>query len=116
MLGLAVNTVARQLKRAGFHRLAELEPVPVVERYEYANPGDLLHLDIKKLGRFWRPGHRVTGNRQQNSGGAGWEFVHVAIDDAFRVAFRMSVAPALAEPCFRPCATTAGWAFASGGS
>jgi len=87
MLGLAVSTVARHLKRAGFHRLAELEPAPAVERYEYANPGDLLHLDIKKLGRFWKPGHRVTGDRQQNSVGAGWEFVHVAIDDASRLAF-----------------------------
>lgn len=87
MLGLAASTVARHLKRAGFHRLAELEPAPAVERYEYANPCDLLHLDIKKLGRFWKPGHRVTGDRQQNSGGAGWEFVHVAIDDASRLAF-----------------------------
>ncbi|MBV2131754.1 IS481 family transposase, partial [Pseudomonas sp. MAP12] len=87
MLGLAVSTVARRLKQAGFNRLAELEPAPVVVRYEYATPGDLLHLDIKKLGRFWKPGHRVTGDRQQNSGGAGWEFVHVAIDDASRLAF-----------------------------
>ncbi|MNP05564.1 IS2 transposase TnpB [compost metagenome] len=87
LLGLAVSTIARHLKQAGFHRLAELEPAPPVERYEYANPGDLLHLDIKKLGRFWKPGHRVTGDRQQNSGGAGWEFVHVAIDDASRLAF-----------------------------
>ncbi|QTS87328.1 IS481 family transposase [Ectopseudomonas khazarica] len=87
ILGLAVSTVARRLKQAGFHRLAELEPAPVVVRYEYANPGDLLHLDIKKLGRFWKPGHRVTGDRQQCSDGAGWEFMHVAIDDAPRLAF-----------------------------
>ncbi|MFY1020703.1 IS481 family transposase [Ectopseudomonas khazarica] len=87
ILGLAVSTVARRLKQAGFHRLAELEPAPVVVRYEYANPGDLLHLDIKKFGRFWKPGHRVTGDRQQCSDGAGWEFMHVAIDDASRLAF-----------------------------
>ena len=87
ILGLAVSTVARRLKQAGFHRLAELEPAPAVVRYEYANPGDLLHLDIKKLGRFWKPGHRVTGDRQQCSDGAGWEFMHVAIDDASRLAF-----------------------------
>ena len=87
LLGVAVSTVARRLKQAGFHRLAELEPAPVVVRYEYPNAGDLLHLDIKKLGRFWRPGHRVTGNRQQGCDGAGWEFVHVAIDDASRLAF-----------------------------
>ena len=86
-LGLAVSTVARRLRKAGLHRLAELEPAPPVVRYEYAKPGDLLHLDIKKLGRFRKPGHRVTGDRQQNSHGAGWEFVHVAIDDASRIAF-----------------------------
>lgn len=86
-LGVAVSTVARRLKHAGFHRLAELEPAPVIVRYEYPNAGDLLHLDIKKLGRFWRPGHRVTGDRLQGSDGAGWEFVHVAIDDASRLAF-----------------------------
>ncbi len=62
ILGLAVSTVARRLKQAGFHRLAELEPTAVA-RYEYAKPGDLLHLDIKRLGRFWKPGHRITGDR-----------------------------------------------------
>uniref|UniRef100_UPI00119EAE94 IS481 family transposase n=1 Tax=Pseudomonas oryzihabitans TaxID=47885 RepID=UPI00119EAE94 len=87
LLGVAVSTVARRLKQAGFHRLAELEPAPVVVRYEYPKAGDLLHLDIKKLGRFWRPGHRVTGDRQQACDGAGWEFAHVAIDDASRLAF-----------------------------
>lgn len=86
-LGLAVSTVARRLRQAGLNRLAELEPAPPVVRYEYPTPGDLLHLDIKKLGRFRKPGHRVTGDRQQNSNGAGWEFVHVAIDDASRIAF-----------------------------
>jgi hypothetical protein len=79
--------MARRLRKLGLHRLTELEPAPPVLRYEYAKPGDLLHLDIKKLGRFRQPGHRVTGNRQQNSDGAGWEFVQVAIDDASRIAF-----------------------------
>lgn len=86
-LAVAASTVGRLVKRAGFHRLAELEPARPTHRYEYPAPGDLLHLDIKKLGRFWRPGHRVTGERQHASDGAGWEFVHVAIDDASRVAF-----------------------------
>jgi transposase InsO family protein len=86
-VAVAVSTIARRLRQAGFHRLAELEPAPPVVRYEYPTPGDLLHLDIKKLGRFWRPGHRATGDRQQNSNGAGWEYVHVAIDDASRIAF-----------------------------
>lgn len=86
-LAVAASTVGRLVKRAGLHRLAELEPAPPSNRYEYPSPGDLLHLDIKKLGRFWRPGHRVTGDRQGASDGAGWEFVHVAIDDNSRVAF-----------------------------
>ena len=85
-LQLAASTVGRLLRRAGLNRLSELEPRPVPRRYEYATPGDMLHLDIKKLGRFWRPGHRVTGDRQRASDGAGWDFVHVAIDDASRVA------------------------------
>ena len=86
-LAVAASTVGRLVKRAGLHRLAELEPARPANRYEYPAPGDLLHLDIKKLGRFWRPGHRVTGDRQHASEGAGWEFVHIAIDDASRVAF-----------------------------
>ncbi len=68
------------------NRLANLEPAPPVQRYEHEKPGDLLHLDIKKLGRFHRPGHRVTGDRRQDSPGAGWEYAHVAVDDHSRVA------------------------------
>jgi len=86
-LGIGLSTVARQLKRAGLNRLAALEPVTPVIRYEYSHPGGLLHLDIKKLGRFHRAGHRVTGDRRHASYGAGWDYVHVAIDDASRVAF-----------------------------
>lgn len=81
------STVARLLRRAGLNRLCTLEPAKPVVRYEYDQPGGLLHLDIKKLGRFRRPGHRVTQDRQTSSRGAGWEYVHVAIDDASRVAF-----------------------------
>ena len=86
-LGVAPSTTARLLRRAGLHRLAELEPARPDNRFEHPSPGDLLHLDIKKLGRFWRPGHRVTGDRTRVSDGAGWEFVHLAIDDHSRVAF-----------------------------
>lgn len=86
-LPVGMSTIARLARRAGLHRLAELEPARPHNRYEYAQPGDLLHLDIKKLGRFWRPGHRVTGDRQGASDGAGWEYVHIAIDDHSRVAF-----------------------------
>lgn len=86
-LDIPPSTTARLLRRAGLHRLSELEPAPPQNRFEYPNPGDLLHLDIKKLGRFWRPGHRVTGDRAAASDGAGWDFVHLAIDDHSRVAF-----------------------------
>jgi transposase InsO family protein len=86
-LPVAPSTIARLLRRAGLHRLADLEPAAPENRYEYAQPGQLLHLDIKKLARFRQPGHRVTGNRQVNSDGIGWEYVHLAIDDHSRVAF-----------------------------
>ena len=86
-LPVAPSTIGRVVRRAGLHRLAELEPAPPVNRYEYAQPGELLHLDIKKLARFRKPGHRVTGDRRVNSDGIGWEYVHLAIDDHSRVAF-----------------------------
>ena len=86
-LGVSQSTVGRVLPKLGLNRLSALEPAQPVNRYQHEHPGDLLHLDIKKLGRFKRPGHRVTGNRQQNSRHSGWEYVHVAIDDASRIAF-----------------------------
>jgi len=86
-VGVSMSTISRLLRSEGLNRLSALEPAKPSNRYTYDYPGGLLHLDIKKLGRFQRPGHRVTGNRQQNSRGSGWEFVHVAIDDASRLAF-----------------------------
>ena len=86
-LPVAPSTIARLLRRAGLHRLADLEPAAPDQRYEHPSPGDLLHLDIKKLARFRQPGHRVTGNRRVSSDGIGWEYVHLAIDDHSRVAF-----------------------------
>jgi transposase InsO family protein len=87
-LGVGHSTVARILRRRGLNRLSHLEPAAPVQRYEYEHPGELLHLDIKKLGRFRVPGHRATHDRRRGrSDGAGWEFVHVAIDDASRIAF-----------------------------
>jgi transposase InsO family protein len=79
--------VSRVLTRAGLSHLADLQPPEPVVRYEHAAPGDLLHIDIKKLGRIVRPSHRVTGNRRDGVDGAGWDFVFVAIDDNARVAF-----------------------------
>ena len=86
-LPVAPSTIARLLRRAGLHRLADLEPALPHNRYEYAQPGQLLHLDIKKLARFRQPGHRVTDDRTVTSRGIGWEYVHLAIDDHSRVAF-----------------------------
>jgi transposase InsO family protein len=91
---VSAATVSRVLKRAGLSRLKDLEPAEPVRRYERDAPGDMIHIDIKKLGRFDRVGHRITGDRTGQSndrtsrkGGAGWEFVHVCIDDASRIAF-----------------------------
>jgi transposase InsO family protein len=81
------STVAAILQRAGLSRFKDLEPPDPVVRYERERPGDLIHLDIKKLGRIVKPGHRITGNRRERSRGAGWEYVHVAIDDASRLAY-----------------------------
>jgi len=86
-LQLGRSTVARYLARRGLARLRALEPVAPVQRYEYARPGELLHLDVKKLGRIGRIGHRITGERRTRVRGIGWEYVHVAIDDASRVAY-----------------------------
>lgn len=84
---LSRATVARICRAAGLNRLSKLEPAAPVRRYERARPGELLHLDVKKLGRIVRIGHRITGARIDTHRAAGWEFVHVAIDDASRVAY-----------------------------
>lgn len=87
-LGLARSTVARWLRREGLGRLARIDPPEPVRRYQRERPGELIHLDIKKLGRFNRPGHRVTGTRVGcRNRNAGWDFVHVAVDDATRLAY-----------------------------
>jgi len=89
-VGVSAATVSRVLRRLGLNKLSALEPAEPVRRYERENPGELIHLDIKKLGRIGSVGHRITGrypgtvNRHR---GIGWEFVHVCIDDASRVAF-----------------------------
>jgi transposase InsO family protein len=80
------STVAAVLKRQGLARIKDLEPPQPVVRYQRERPGELIHLDVKKLGRIERVGHRIHGDRRARARGAGWEFVHVAIDDASRVA------------------------------
>ena len=97
-LGLALSTVSRWLKRIGLGKLSRLEPPEPANRYERKRPGELVHVDVKKLGRFRQPGHRVTGRgghhrlTQRTKAGrgrgvVGWDFVHVCVDDATRLAY-----------------------------
>lgn len=86
-LGVSKSTVGRVLARAGLSLLSNLLPVEPIVRYEHDAPGDMLHIDTKKLGRIERPSHRVTGNRRDSVDGAGWETLFVAIDDHARIAF-----------------------------
>ena len=96
------STVSAVLKRHGVGRLSDLEPPQAVVRYEHDAPGDLLHLDVKKLGRIRGIGHRFTGDRTVRARGVGWEYVHVAIDDHSRLAYVEVLANELAT-------TTAGF-------
>lgn len=94
-LGMALSTVSAVLKRVGLGKRSKLDPPEPPNRYERRWPGELIHIDIKKLGRILKPGHRVTGKRGalttrqdgKKVGVAGWEFVHVAIDDHSRLAY-----------------------------
>jgi transposase InsO family protein len=96
-LRMALSTVSAVLKRVGLGKRSRLEPPEPPNRYERRRPGELVHLDVKKLGRILKPGHRVTGRRSARRttytadghriGDAGWEFVHVAVDDHSRVAY-----------------------------
>ena len=88
-VGVSRATVGRILTRHGLNRWRDLEPAQPVRRYERDRPGEMIHIDIKKLGRFNKVGHRITGDRtgQSNSRGVGWEYVHVCIDDHSRLGF-----------------------------
>jgi transposase InsO family protein len=92
-LGRPISTIGVALRRRGLGRLAALDPKPPIIRYEREKPGELVHIDIKKLGRIDGIGHRITGDRTGQSNrrslgrGLGWEFLHVAIDDASRLAY-----------------------------
>lgn len=86
-VGVSKSTVGRVLARAGLSRLKDLEPSEPVVRYEHAHPGDMIHIDIKKLGRIERMSHRITGDRRDSVDGAGWEYLFVAIDDHARIGF-----------------------------
>jgi transposase InsO family protein len=88
-LGVSPATVSRVLRRLGLNRIAALRPADPVRRYERARPDELIHIGIKKLGRFERTGHRITGDRigQSNTRGVGWKFLHLAVDDHSRLAY-----------------------------
>ncbi|MFN8215111.1 MAG: IS481 family transposase [Solirubrobacterales bacterium] len=87
-LGMALSTVSAVLARIGLGKLSRLEPPQPPNRYERERPGELIHVDVKKLVRIERgAGHKVTGKRTKHARGAGWEFVHVCVDDATRLAY-----------------------------
>lgn len=86
-LGMPASTVSTILTRIGLGRLSSLEPPEPPNRYQRERPGELVHVDVKKLGRIGRPGHRVNGDRRTRSRGIGWEYVHVCVDDATRLAY-----------------------------
>lgn len=86
-LGVSQSTVGRTLARAGLSRWSDLTPGDPIVRYEHEHPGDLLHIDTKKLGRIVRMGHRITGDPRDRVDGAGWEFLFVAVDDHARIGF-----------------------------
>jgi transposase InsO family protein len=85
--GLSRATVSRILRRAGMNRLRSLDPPPPVVRYEHKRPGDMIHFDIKRLACIVKPGHRIHGDRTRQTRGAGYEYLHIAIDDHTRIAF-----------------------------
>jgi transposase InsO family protein len=87
VLRIPRSTVTRVLHRVGLNRVARLDPSAPVQRYEWPHVGDLLHLDLKRLGRVVGVGHRIHGNRRRRTRGAGWEYLHVAIDDATRLTY-----------------------------
>lgn len=86
-LGMALSTVGAVLSRHGLGKLPRLEPAEPANSYQRPRPGELVHIDVKKLGQIGRPGHRVNRDRRTRTRGIGWEFVHVAIDDATRLAY-----------------------------
>ena len=98
-LGMPVSTVGAVLRRLGLGRLAALEPKAPAVRYERARPGELIHIDTKKLGRIDGVGHRITGDRTRRKRGLGWEHLHVAIDDCSRLAYTEILPDERGETC-----------------
>jgi transposase InsO family protein len=109
-LGMPVSTVGAVLRRLGLNRLKALDPVEPVVRYERQKPGELLHIDTKKLGRIEGIGHRITGDRRgQRARGIGWEHLHVAVDDASRLAYTEILPADTGEACAGFLTRAAAW-------
>jgi transposase InsO family protein len=98
-LKLPLSTVGAICRRHGLGRLCQLEPALPVVRYQWDRPGDMVHLDTKKLARIERVGHRIHGDRSRSTEGAGWEFLHVCVDDATRIAYAEVLPDERKESC-----------------
>ena len=107
-LGIPRSTVGAWLRRLALNRLPAPPPVPV-QRYEWPHPGDLLHVDIKPVGRIGCVGHRIHGDRRQRTRGLGWEYVHVAIDDHSRLAYVEVLADQRGHTCAAFLARAVAW-------
>ena len=113
-LGLPVSTVGAVLRRIGLGRLQALDERPEIVRYERARPGELIHIDTKKLGRIDGVGHRITGDRTRRKRGLGWEYLHVAIDDCSRLAYAELLSAETGEACAGFLERAAQWFAANG--
>jgi transposase InsO family protein len=98
-MALPVSTVSHEIRRLNLQRLSRLETRPPVIRYEYGRPGGMIHLDVKKLGRIEGVGHRITKDLSKRYRGAGWEFLHVCVDDHSRLAYGELLPDQRAESC-----------------
>jgi len=114
MLGIACSTVGLALRRIGLNRLARLEPVVPAVRYEHERPGDLIHIDLKKLGRIEGIGHRIHGDRTRRARRLGWEYLHVAVDDCSRLAYTEMLPAQTGAACAGFLSRAAAWFTAHG--
>jgi transposase InsO family protein len=113
-LGISERTASRICARAGLGRLRSLDPAEPPNRFETPRPGQLVHIDVKKLGRIRRAGHRVTGSRAGQRKGAGWERVHVAVDGATRLAYSEVLGDERKETCCAFLRRAVAWFAAQG--
>lgn len=107
--GIPCSTVGAILRRLGLGRWKALDERPPVVRYERAGAGELIHIDTKKLGRIGGVGHRITGDRTNRKRGIGWEYLHVAIDDASRLAYTEILPSENGDACAAFLARAGAW-------